>query len=242
MYKLAVLDDEGHIVDGIVNLFPWTELGFEVVIASTNALETLQKIREIEVDVLLCDISMPQLTGIEMCEKMKLFKTKIVFMSSYQKYEYFRSAIQYGVEDYLLKPIKGQELNKVFTRIREQLDQERSASVDISKHDVDYYEKIVYKTEAYILANYRECTLEEVAAYVHLSSGYFSKIFKEISGRSFQDYRLECKMEKACEFLKDENIKIYEVAHYVGYSNPKNFGRVFKTYFGKTPREYKREI
>lgn len=239
MYQLLIVDDEEKITEGLANLFPWGELGFKVVKACSKGLEALDYIKNNSVDILLCDIEMPDLNGIELCSRIQDMGTKVIFISSYQKYEYFRSAIFYQVEDYLLKPIKFEELKKSFSKIRKKLDLERGINGEILPDNETYYEKVIYEAKRYIRENYKECSLENVAMHVNLSAGYLSKIFKEVTGKGFQDYLLEHRMKKACELLDDIHFKNYEVAYYVGYSNPKNFSRAFKAYYGKTPQEYR---
>ena len=239
MYRLVIVDDEEKITEGIANLFPWGELGFEVVKAYSRGLDALDYIQNNPVDILLSDIEMPDLNGIELCAQIQEKNVKVVFMSSYQKYEYFRSAILYQVEDYLLKPIKFEELRKSFTKIREKLDKTHGVRQEEVIENETYYEKIITEVRHYIAENYRDCTLEDAASHVNLSAGYLSKIFKEKSGKGFQDYLVDYRMQKACEFLDDIQFKSYEVAHYIGYSNPKNFSRAFKAYYGKTPNEYR---
>lgn len=241
MYRLVIVDDEEKITEGIVNLFPWGEMGFKVVKACSKGMDALYYIENNPVDVLLSDIEMPDLNGIDLCAKIQDYNIKVIFISSYQKYEYFRSAILYQVEDYLLKPIKFEELRKCFSKIRVKLDQEHGLDSEKPTDNETYYEKIIHEVKNYIKDNYRECTLEDAASHVNLSAGYLSKIFKEKSGKGFQDYLLEYRMQKACELLDDIHFKSYEVAYYVGYSNPKNFSRAFKAYFGKTPKEYRNQ-
>jgi len=239
MYRLVIVDDEEKITEGIANLFPWGELGFEVVKACSKSVDALDYIQNNPVDVLLSDIEMPDLNGIELCAQIQDKNIKIVFISSYQKYEYFRSAILYQVEDYLLKPIKFEELRKCFAKIREKLDKAHGVNQEKPTENETYYEKIISEVKKYIIENYRDCTLEEAASRVNLSPGYLSTIFKEKSGQGFQDYLVDYRMQKACEFLDDIKFKSYEVAYYIGYSNPKNFSRAFKAYYGKTPNEYR---
>ena len=105
MYQLVIVDDEDRIVEGIANLFPWEQLGFQVTWFS-RPLKALEYVRQHKVDVLMSDIEMPEMNGLELCRQLQDTDIKIVFISSHQNYEYFRYAIQYRVEDYLLKPIK----------------------------------------------------------------------------------------------------------------------------------------
>ena len=74
-----------------------------------------------------------------------------------------------------------------------------------------------------------------------LSPSHLSRTFKEKSGTGFAELLVQVRMEKASEMLSDVRCKSYEVAYEVGYDNPKNFSRAFKTYYGKSPSEYRKE-
>lgn len=236
-YSLVIVDDEEKIAEGIACLFPWGELGFEVVSVCKSGKEALRYVLEHKVDVLLSDIEMPDINGIELCAQLINKSVKVVFISSYQNYEYFRAAIKYQVEDYILKPVKFDELKECILRIREKL--EKGERVCEQEQNETYYEKIIHEVKDYIEENYKNASLEEIAGKVNLSTGYLSKIFKEKSGKGFLDYLVEVRMQKACELLDDIHFRSYEVAYYIGYDNPKNFSRAFKAYYGKTPKEYR---
>lgn len=236
MYKIIIVDDEEKIAEGIAHLFPWEQMGFSVEAYFRSARKALEYLESHQVDVLVSDIEMPDISGLELCERLSGGSVRIVFISSYQNYEYFRSAIHYKVEDYLLKPIKFQELRECFRKIKEELDEENNAMPDAP---VAYYDQIVREVKNYIEQNYREASQNEAAALVGMSSGYLSKIFKEKSGQGFMEYLTEVRMKKACELLDNIQFKSYDVAYYVGYDNPKNFSRAFKAYLGMTPKEYR---
>ncbi len=102
MYQMVIVDDEEKIVEGIANLFPWEQIGFSVTFFS-EARKALDYMESHPVDVLMSDIEMPGINGIELCRRILDKDIKVVFISSYQNYEYFRYAIQFRVEDYLLK-------------------------------------------------------------------------------------------------------------------------------------------
>lgn len=239
MYQLVIVDDERSIAEGIASLFPWKDMGYQVVGVFTRAREALDYIKNHSIDVLLSDIEMPDVNGIALCAEIKDLRVKVVFISSYQNYEYFRSAIKYQVEDYLLKPVKFEELRECMTKLRNKLDEEYCVSEELGEQNETYYEKVIHEVKEYIETHYKEVSLEEAADKVNLSAGYLSKIFKEKSGVGFQDYLLGVRMKKACELLDDIHFKSYDVAYFVGYDNPKNFSRAFKKYYGRTPKEYR---
>lgn len=235
MYQLVIVDDEEKIVEGIANLFPWEQIGFEVVYFSKGT-DALNHICNHHVDVLMSDVEMPDLNGIELCRQIQDKHVKVVFISSYQNYEYFRYAIQFRIEDYLLKPIKSGDILNCFGKIKEKLDEENTVVIE----DIPtYYEKIIMEVKRYVEASYKEASLEDAAVLVKLSPSYLSRVFKDKCGFGFLDYLTKVRMEKACELLNDIQYKSYDIAYYIGYDNPKNFSRAFKAYFGKTPKEYR---
>lgn len=237
MFRLVIVDDEEKIVDGIADLFPWSQIGFLVVGKFQSAKEAIEFIEKNQVDVVLSDIEMPSMNGFEFCNKLnEMGNIKIILFSSHQNYEYFRMAIKNKVFDYLLKPIKYDELLACFEKIKEQLYEEKGVEKLKSK---SYYEKIIDEIKNYIEENYKEATLELAAERVNLSSTYLSKIFKEKSGVGFMEYLLKVRMENACKMLENIHFKTYDIAYYIGYDNPKNFSRAFKAYYNISPTEYR---
>ncbi len=235
MYRLAIVDDEKNIAEGIAKLFPWGEIGFEADFFA-SPMKALESIKKENYDVLLSDIEMPELNGIELCERLKEEDIIIVFLSSHQNYDYFRSAILHGVTDYLLKPLKSADVYTCFGKIKEMLDEKNSIK---ESHSNSYYEQIKLSVEEYLNENYRTARLEDAAENVHLSASYLSNILKEKCNTGFGEMLLKVRMEMACKMLLDINYKSYDIAYYIGYDNPKSFSRAFKNYFGITPTEYK---
>lgn len=102
-------------------------------------------------------------------------------------------------------------------------------------------EKIILKCKDYIETRYAEdITLDSVAEIFSFNSNYFSTFFKTNTGKSFSEYLIETRMNKAKELLVTKEIKVYEVAHMVGYRDVKYFNRAFKKQFGMSPDNFRR--
>lgn len=240
MYKLLVIDDEKKIREGIVHHFPWESLGFEIAGDFANGQEAIDFLNTHEVDIVLTDISMPIMNGLTLAETLRDTPVKVVFFSSYQKFEYAQSALRNQVIDYLLKPIKYAELVACFERVRKMLDEERKKTEEPEDEPpAPYSEKIVNTIIEYLDGNLREASLESAAAQVMLSPSYVSRLFKKTTSYKFSDYLLKLRMEKALEMMNDVTLKQYEIAYRLGYDNPKTYSRVFKSYYGITPNEYR---
>jgi len=247
MYKLILVDDEVQTRNALCNYFPWDENGFEIVGQCENGMEALEFIQKNPVDVILCDIEMPVKSGIDLAKELfaDKHKIKIVFLSAFRDFEYAQKAIIYGVRDYVIKPIRYKEMVEVFARIRDELDND--ILVPPSSHsdhhtvinDYNYNECVISEVIKYLENNYKDASLDGAAHDVHMSAKYLSMFFRDKTGRYFSDYLATIRMQKAAQLLKDIRYKTYEVALMVGYSNPKNFTRAFKSYFHKSPKEYR---
>ena len=93
----------------------------------------------------------------------------------------------------------------------------------------------------YIEQHYSQpLTLTQLADKVNLTDSYFSKLFKEETGKNYREYLTERRMEEARNLLMDENMNISEIAEAVGYNNTRYFSRLFETQTGVKPSEYRR--
>ncbi|MCR5033063.1 MAG: response regulator [Lachnospiraceae bacterium] len=237
MYQLVIVDDEPKILDGIAELFPWENIGFQVAGKFTNARSALEFIRKNQVQVVLTDIKMPGMDGLEFARELKKDPNlMVVILSSYSDYEYMRTALKIDIQDYLLKPINYGELSSCFEKIRSQLDERYAVAMPDSE---PYYDKIIHMVDTYIDQEFQKASLALAAEQVGISAGYLSKIYKEKKGIGFQEQLTATRMNKAARMLEDPAVKSYEIAFYVGYDNPKNFTRAFKSHFGVSPREYR---
>jgi len=248
MYKLLIADDEYEILSGLCKYFPWNEVGFEVVGQVENGKQALDYIQNNIIDVLLCDIKMPIMSGIELAEKLHSEKSnvKVIFLSGYREFEFAQKALSLGVKNYILKSTKSNELVNVFKKVKEELDSENKKKCQFPEFLSEstpkthsYDEKIISAIKQYISENYKTVELEDISKLIHMSPNYISKFFKLKTEQNFSEFLLLVRMEKAIELLKDIKYKIYEVSNCLGYSNGKNFARTFKTYYGISPREFR---
>lgn len=117
--KVLIADDERKVCQLIYHLVDWSEYGMEVVGMINDGREAYEFIRREKPDIVITDIRMPGLDGIELVEKTlkEQRETYFVIVSGYSQFEYARQAVKLGVEDYLLKPIKKKELQTVLGKI-----------------------------------------------------------------------------------------------------------------------------
>ena len=239
MYKIVIIDDEPKICEGLANLFPWDMLGFEVTATFTDGARALEYINSASgIDVVMTDIEMPGITGLEIARRLKDGNTRVVFFSAYSDFEYARDAILNRVCDYLLKPLSFAAVQSCLSRIKAQLDAERESSEALNR---EAFNREAFNIEGfvknYIRQNIKTATLEEAASLAHYSMAYMSTGFKAACGCTFSDWLLKERMERALPLISERRNKLYTVAEAVGYRNPKNLSRNFKDWYGITPQE-----
>ncbi|TJY43502.1 response regulator [Cohnella pontilimi] len=239
MYRLLIAEDVFEIRNGLSSYFPWKEIGFEVAGLAENGSQALQLLEDEQIDVLLCDIRMPIMTGIEVARQLHEMGSpvKVVFLSGYKDFEYAKQAIIYGVKNYIVKPTQHDELRQVFREIKLQLDQERKIAPKEAVLAED--NKVIARIKAYIEEQFDRATLEDAAKLVHMNPFYLSKYFKQKTKMNFSDYVNQIKMQRAASLLESLDYKIYEVSELTGYSNAKNFTRSFKKFYGVSPKSYR---
>ena len=113
MLKILIVDDEPDICELIHKLIDWEELELTSLGSSQNGIDAMEIILRQKPDIVITDIQMPGMTGLEMIEKasQQKLQTKFIVISGYREFEYAQQAIRFGVEDYLLKPISKTDLN-----------------------------------------------------------------------------------------------------------------------------------
>ena len=243
MYKLVVVDDESEIREGLLRFFPWKQLGFTVAGAFGNGAEALDYISAHPVDVVLSDIAMPVMDGLELARRLHESGRgiRIVLLSAHKEFEYARQALAYEVKSYIVKPTGYEELHEEFAKIRAELDEAAAGREgdSASPDGASFHEKVIDTIKRYVEEHYAEASLDEAARLVRMNPDYVSKLFKTRTERNFSDYVVEIRMKKAAELLRDIRYKTFEVSERVGYSYPKNFTRTFRKIYGMSPREYR---
>ncbi|WP_438347472.1 response regulator [Paenibacillus sp. FA6] len=135
MYRVLLVDDEPLGIEALMIMIDWASLGFEICGVCENGIEALQAIEDYAPDIIVTDIEMPIMNGLDLIEQSKLQgKQDIIFivLSGYSQFEYTRRALAYGVHHYLLKPIMDTEATELLTGVYDILERRQDQS-DIAK-------------------------------------------------------------------------------------------------------------
>lgn len=129
MYKVLLVDDEPTIREGLRTLIEWEELGYYVVDTGSNGKDALAKYEKFKPDLIIIDIRMPGMSGLEVIERIRESdkSVHIIILSGYADFDYAKRAISSKADGYLLKPVDEDELIGYLKRVRKTIDQERAS-------------------------------------------------------------------------------------------------------------------
>jgi len=136
MYKVFIVDDEPFILSGLNDILDWDLLGLEIVGQAENGQEALEKLRVVPADILITDISMPRMSGLELIREALKFRPelKVIVLSGYDEFAYVKEGLTLGIENYLLKPINLLEFQSTLETVVEKLNVVR-ANVERSRYN-----------------------------------------------------------------------------------------------------------
>lgn len=135
MIKVLIADDELRICELIFRLIDWEALGMSVIAVAHDGRETIKIIKNEMPDIVITDIRMPGYNGVDVIRIGKEYNSDIQFIiiSGYSQFDYAQNAIHYGVSDYLLKPVKAEELTKALLRIKNRIDKNNQMYSQVKK-------------------------------------------------------------------------------------------------------------
>ena len=248
MTKVLIVDDEKYVRLGIKAETDWTLIGCEVVGEASNGIEALEVCEETKPDLVISDIRMPKMDGIELAEKLieKYPGIKVIFLTAYNEFEYARKALRIGVSDYILKPFKDGELEGVIQRLLHLHPNLPAKEIELEKELLslkgkdEITNRYVQAAIEYIENNYSDMDfgIGKLAESISVSEGHISRLFKAETDNSINNYLTKYRIKKAMDYLKDVNVKVYEVAEKTGYQDIAYFSNTFKKLVGRTPSDY----
>lgn len=152
MYRMMIIDDEPIVRSGLKQLLPWAELGFDICAEGTDGKDGLNKVMEYQPDLVLVDVKMPGMTGIELIRESKKqgFEGKFIILTGYSDFEFAKTAVSLGVRAYLLKPIDEDELRDNINEVLSELDAARNLEAYYGANEIKAKQEILRRVLLYI--------------------------------------------------------------------------------------------
>ncbi|RRJ61725.1 response regulator [Paenibacillus oralis] len=247
MLKLMIVDDEAIIVKGLQHVIRRMKTPFTDIVGISDSVEALRMAAEFKPDLLITDIQMPELSGLDLIQSVseKKAASKFIILTGYETFDYARKAIRLQVADYLLKPVDPQELSGLLNRLSMEIVEERSrlqAATDTEEppEDQDSNHNI-RRFKDFIHGNYmRDISLEDVADYLNLHPSYVCSLLKRETHQTFVQYLRGFRIDKGKKLLRElPNLPLEQVAKAIGFRSQAHFYKVFKQESGVTPGDYR---
>ncbi len=246
--RVLIVDDEKYVRSGIKNETDWGLIGCEVVGEAADGQAALEVAREVKPDLVISDIKMPVMDGITFAGKLleKQPGVKVIFLTAFSDFEYARQAVRLGVSDYLLKPYKDGELEASIQRLLHLHPNMPASQKDVEEEMIplkkksEFTNRYIVEAIDYIEKHFAESdfSVGGMAESLGLSDGHLSRLFKSETEMGINNYLTRYRIRKALDYLKDVQVKVYEVAEKVGYQDIAYFSNTFKKLTGRTPSDY----
>ncbi|MBR0399667.1 MAG: response regulator [Mogibacterium sp.] len=241
MLTVYIADDEVWITLGLTKLLEKSGYDIWVVGTANNGLTAREEIAEFKPDILFTDIRMPGMTGLELLREVPKLSpsTRVVLISGFAEFSYAQEAVQHHAYDYLLKPVKEEELGRILSNITAEGGGKQSP--DRSESIVP--ERMIDRVINDIREHYTEdIQLTTLASKYSVSIARLSTDIKKKIGMTFSDYVTQLRIQRAKELLPDESMSISEIAEIVGYNDYFYFIKVFKKVQGISPSKYRKTL
>lgn len=247
MLKVLLVDDEPFILQGIKVIIDWEKEGFEIAATAENGLEALEYLKKEKVDLIIADIRMPGMTGLELLEQIRreeISDAYFVILSGYAEFDYARRAMQNKCTEYLLKPVDRETLLKLLHKVRALSDRERQESKAHEEMEHAYFSRHLISL---IHGKYDDVNLNYVKKHMKDTQGIrYVEIQKEQPNnleeqsdkdlRNFQRELYDCCREflkedaKHCVFDVSADEKIYDIGFVYSENLAERLGMDDKTY------------
>jgi len=260
MYKVVLVEDSKLLRTGMKFTFDWDSLDCEMTGDAENGQDGLKLIRQTQPDIVITDIRMPGMDGLEMIGQLSSEGNKAVFIiiSAYSDFSYAQQAVRYGVADYLVKPFTDAELinslktacSKAEERRQDLILSRRLEAVEKSKLIVfssylsgeegrikqEYVRRVIQYIKEHFAENIQ---VRSIANALKVSESHLSKVFKETMHYTIGEYLTQYRIKEACGLLKNPDYRINEVSEKVGYTDQRYFSVTFKRIMGVTPGNFR---
>ncbi|MFM1536378.1 response regulator [Helcococcus ovis] len=252
MYKVLLVEDELFIRRGLTYLFNWEKVNCTIIGEAENGQIGLEMIKKLNPDIVILDINMPILGGLDMLKQVKNKNFESIILSGYDEFEYAKDAINQNAIAYLLKPVDYDELknalNKAISNIKKNkdilnLEIELNSKLDRLNLDTDDVistnSKTTLQVIEFIKKNYKQkINIDDLIRITNKGKTSILQNFKEDTNQTLTEYINIFRIKKAIKLMYETNYSIENISYEVGFSNYRYFSSVFKKYMDITPSEF----
>lgn len=258
MFNVILVDDEPRSIDALEANVDWRKCGIRSVLKAMNMDSAIETIKKNKIDILICDIEMPNGSGLNLVSWLREhhYDISCIFVTCHPEFDYMRKAIQLKCYDYILKPINYEEFSRVLSDLVKKMEALATGATNVEAvnwkgiTDAGIQEhwklsseqrNVELEVKKYIREHMTEdITVKDIAAQLHFNAQHLMRAFKTKTGSGVMEYVTKMRMETAKKILSDTKLPIKEVANMAGYVDYAYFTRVFHKEYGISPTEYRK--
>jgi len=254
LWKVMIVEDEVFVRESVKELIRWEEMNFTLVAEAGDGLEALELMKKEPPDLVITDIMMPGMDGVELLKEARRagMTSKFVMLTCIGDFEHMRQAMEYGASNYILKlSMSVNDLRETLSKINNELtlskakqppDQtQHQHSAAAPERNISHPE--LNKILSYIEQNYdKDISVKSLARYVMMGENYVSALFKKKMGTTLIHYLHEVRVHRAIRYLLETDLTIHEIGQKVGFVNDNYFIKIFKRCTGTTPSQYRQNV
>jgi hypothetical protein len=243
MWKVVAADDEGYIREALKKLINWEKMNCDLVSVLEDGQELIQCIENESPDIVITDIQMPGVNGLEVCKYLYETRpeTQVIILTAYSDFDYAKFAIKYNACEYVLKISIMDELPEALEKATGKLTQLKK---EIEKEEAAVSEQrtLLQQIDQYVEQNFKnKISLDEIADELHVNRSYLSRFYKKKTGINLFDTILNLRIEAAKEYLLNTDMKTYEISEAIGVDDAGYFSKMFKKITGVSPKEFRKQ-
>ncbi|TSB47868.1 helix-turn-helix domain-containing protein [Alkalicoccobacillus porphyridii] len=248
MYKALLIDPENQSENKLVNMVDWNHHGFTLQTSSESFSKAFTQFRRRDYDTVLIHLKDADHQGLDLCKRIREESTiPLLLFGGTEEFHFVRQTIKLQVTDYLPAPLHSEDLTNSLLTIKQTLKRNKPLSLAASPNEHTITSRKSVKDKIEEVKNYVErslntnITLKEISDNLHYNCSYLGQKFKAQEKMTFHQYLLNRRMEKAKTLLAMTDLKIYEIASEVGYTDLDWFYKKFKSHFGVSASMYRRK-
>jgi len=250
LYKIIIVEDEALIRKGLRFSINWEEYGTTVVGEAENGKKGLELIEKTHPDIVITDVNMPLMSGIDMIkESIVEYKYQSIIISGFDEFDFIKEAMTVGSVDYLLKPFSTENLIdailKAIKKIKQEQLYELSSNVSERVNEftipltMNVEDRVVNEMLQYVRNNYdKKVRLSDVSQFLNYSETSLKRRFKATMTTTFNNYLNTYRIKKAIELGTNSDYSIQEISARCGFTDYKYFSVVFKKFTNFNAMEF----
>ncbi|NIK77023.1 YesN/AraC family two-component response regulator [Paenibacillus castaneae] len=247
MYKVLLVDSDSiSSMEMLQGMLEWNQIGFELDGYASKPAEAIALLNRNWFSIILIGMNTAHSDALFLCDYIRQkSRVPIILIGGSNDFQLARKALYYQVSDYLPNPVSPEELTSSLQAVKQDLDcdTDKNKALLWTPTDKDACPpvNIIEKVKEYVDdALNQNITLKQISISLHFNCSYLGQKFKYYENMTFNEYLLQQRMEKAKLLLENTDLKIYEIANEIGYTEIDWFYKKFKSYTGVSANEYRK--